>query len=69
MIALMTTGLVLLPILAVSVVVAWAESRARHGEVTVAEPRLTRALLATRDDPGAPEQPAIGALEWTRECP
>jgi hypothetical protein len=32
MIALMTTGLVLLPIVAVSVVLAWAESRARRRE-------------------------------------
>ena len=50
MIALMTTGLVLLPIVAVSVVLVWAESGARHRETIVAEPRLTSALLAARDD-------------------
>jgi len=50
MIALITTGLVLLPIVAVGVVLAWAESRARRRETIVVEPRLTSALLAARDD-------------------
>jgi hypothetical protein len=45
-IALMTAGLLLLPIATVGVVLAWAESRARRREGA----RLTRALLAGRDD-------------------
>jgi hypothetical protein len=49
-VALMTTGLVLLPIAAVGVVLAWAESRARGREAITLAPRLTRALLAARDD-------------------
>lgn len=48
MVAMITTGFVLLPIVAVSAVLAWAESRARRG-AAAAEPRLTRALLGVRD--------------------
>ena len=51
-IALLTTGLLLLPAVAVGAVLAWAESRARRGATTVLEPRLTRALLAVREDEG-----------------
>jgi hypothetical protein len=57
MIAL-TTGLVLLPIVAVGVVLAWAEWRGQRRETTVVEPRLTNALLAARDDEG------LGSLPW-----
>jgi hypothetical protein len=49
-IALMTTGLVLWPVVAVGVVLAWAESHARRRAPTVVGPGLTRVLLATRDD-------------------
>jgi hypothetical protein len=62
MIALMTTGLVLLPIVAVSVVLVWAESRARRRETIVAEPRLTSALLTARDDEVSREPVAAGPL-------
>ena len=69
MIALMTTGLVLLPIVAVSVVLIWAESGARHRETIVAEPRLTSALLAARDDEPFREQAAAGLSDRLVGCP
>jgi hypothetical protein len=58
MIALMTMGCVLAPIMAVSAVLAWAESRARRGDAAVAEPPLTSALLAGRDCEGSEEEAA-----------
>ena len=69
MITLMTTGLVLLPIVAVSVVLAWAESRARRRETHVVEPRLTGALLADRDDEASQEGVAAGLAARLLECP
>jgi hypothetical protein len=69
MIALMTAGLVLLPIVAVSVVLAWAESRARRRETIVVEPRLTSALLAARDDEASRAGAAAGLAERLLECP
>jgi hypothetical protein len=69
MIALMTTGLVLLPIVAVSAVLAWAESRARRRETIVVEPRLTSVLLAARDDGASRERAAAGLAERLLGCP
>ena len=69
MIALMTTGLVLLPIVAVSAVLVWAESEARHRETIVAEPRLISALLAARDDEPFREQAAAGLSDRLVGCP
>ena len=69
MIALMTTGFVLLPILAVSVVLAWAESQPRRRETIGMEPPLTSALLAARDDEGVREETAIGAVQRMLGCP
>jgi hypothetical protein len=69
MIALMTTGLVLLPIVAVSVVLAWAEWQARSRETTVAEPRLISALLAARDGEGSAEGPPAGLAARLLQCP
>jgi hypothetical protein len=46
MIVLLTTGLLILLGLAVGVVLAWAESRARRREAALMAPRLTHALLA-----------------------
>jgi hypothetical protein len=50
MVALMTMGFVLLAVVAVSAVLLWAESPPRRPEPTVLEPRLTRVLLAGRDE-------------------
>jgi hypothetical protein len=69
MLALMTTGLVLLPIVAVSLVLVWAESRAWRRETTVVEPRLTSTLLAARDDEGSREGAAMGTRERMVSCP
>ncbi len=68
-IALMTAGLVLLPLAAVSVVLAWAESRARRFQTSAREPpHLTRALLAAREDGVSHERGAMGGRERTLEC-
>jgi hypothetical protein len=49
---LLTTGLVLLAIVGVGVVLAWAEWRSPPREVTAVKPRLTSALLATQEEEG-----------------
>jgi hypothetical protein len=67
MIALMTTGLVLLPIAAVGVVLAWAESRARGREAITLAPRLTLALLAARDEEGLRQRTTM--FERMVACP
>jgi hypothetical protein len=69
MIALMTTGLVLLPIVVVSVVLAWVEWQARRRETTVAEPRLISALLAARDDEVSAEGHPAGLAARLLQCP
>lgn len=61
--------LLVLPVVAVGVVLVWAESRARRRETTVEEPRLTSALLAARDDEGSREPAAPRAHERLLECP
>jgi hypothetical protein len=49
---LLTIGLVLLAIVGVGVVLAWAEWRSPPREVTAVKPRLTSALLATQEEEG-----------------
>ncbi len=70
MIALLTTCPLLAPAVAVGVVLAWAESRARLGATTLLEqPRLTSALLAAREDGGLPQRAAIGVRARMLGCP
>jgi hypothetical protein len=47
---LLTIGLVLLAIVSVGVVLAWAEWRPPPRDPTAMKPRLTSALLATEDE-------------------
>jgi hypothetical protein len=69
MVALMTMSVVLLPVVAVSAVVAWAESRARRRDTAVPEPPLTSAFLANREDDGSWEATDAGIRERLLRCP
>jgi hypothetical protein len=68
MVALMTMSVVLLPVVAVSAVLAWAESRAHRRDTAVREPPLTGAFLATREDEGSREATDANIRERLLRC-